>query len=86
MKFDKYLELNKKGLADFHAHTCYCDGDNTPEEMVRSAAEKGLAAFGLSGHGYTTYDESYCMLPEDEARISCTFLSVSNGSFCTGGV
>ena len=67
MKFDKYLELNKKGLADFHAHTCYCDGNNTPEEMVRSAAEKGLAAFGLSGHGYTTYDESYCMLPEDEA-------------------
>lgn len=67
MKFDKYLELNKKGLADFHAHTCYCDGSNTPEEMIKSAAEKGLAAFGLSGHGYTTYDESYCMLPEDEA-------------------
>ena len=67
MKFDKYMELNKKGLADFHAHTCYCDGDNTPEEMVRSAAEKGLTAFGLSGHGYTPYDESYCMLPDDEA-------------------
>ncbi len=67
MKFDKYLELNKKGQADFHAHTYYCDGSNTPEEMVRSAAEKGLTAFGLSGHGYTTYDESYCMLPDDEA-------------------
>ena len=36
-------------------------------EMIRSAADKGLKAFGLSGHGYTPYDESYCMLPEDEA-------------------
>ena len=67
MDFSKYNELNKKGLADFHAHTCFCDGDCTAEEMVRAAAEKGLAAFGLSGHGYTAYDESYCMSLEDEA-------------------
>lgn len=67
MDFSRYLELNKKGLADFHAHTNYCDGDNTPEEMVRAAAEKGLAAFGLSGHGYTPFDESYCMSLEEEA-------------------
>ena len=63
---DKYGELNRKGLADFHAHTNYCDGNNTPAEMVRAAADKGLKAFGLSGHGYTPYDESYCMLLSDE--------------------
>ena len=67
MEFSKYLELNKKGLAEFHAHTCFCDGDCTAEEMVKAAAEKGLAAFGLSGHGYTSFDESYCMSLEDEA-------------------
>ena len=67
MLLEKYGELNRNGLADFHAHTNYCDGNNTPEEMVGAAAEKGLKAFGLSGHGYTPYDESYCMLPKDEA-------------------
>ncbi len=67
MLLEKYGELNRNGLADFHAHTNYCDGNNTPAEMVGAAAEKGLKAFGLSGHGYTPYDESYCMLPEDEA-------------------
>lgn len=67
MNFNKYLELNKNGLADFHAHTNLCDGNNTAAEMVRAAMSKGLKAFGLSEHGYTPYDESYCMLPEDEA-------------------
>lgn len=66
-RLEKYGELNRQGLADFHAHTCYCDGDNTPAEMVRAAADKGLKAFGLSGHGYTPYDESYCMLQAEEA-------------------
>ena len=31
-------------------HTCYCDGKNTPEEMVQSAIEKGLSTVGISGH------------------------------------
>ena len=70
MDFRKYTEWNKDGLADFHAHTNYCDGANTVGEMIRSAADKGLKAFGLSGHGYTPYDESYCMLPEDEAAYA----------------
>lgn len=67
MKFDKYLELNKNSQADFHTHTTYCDGGNSVTEMVEAAFAKGLKAYGLSGHGYTPYDESYCMLPEDEA-------------------
>ena len=27
---------------DLHTHTVFCDGKNTPEEMVLSAIEKGL--------------------------------------------
>ena len=67
MDFSKYLELNKNSLADFHTHTSYCDGGNTAAEMLAGALAKGLKAYGFSGHGYTTYDESYCMLPEQEA-------------------
>ncbi len=48
-------------LRDLHCHTCFCDGKNTPEEMVRSALSKGMAAIGISGHGYTAFDTRYCM-------------------------
>ena len=51
-------------LADFHMHTVFCDGRDTPESMVLSALEKGLEAMGFSGHGYAPYDSDCCMTPE----------------------
>ena len=53
---------------DLHAHTAYCDGANSPEEMVKAAIDKGLTTFGLSGHSYTSFDTSYCMQREDIPR------------------
>lgn len=38
--------------ADFHAHTTYCDGRNSPGEMAAAAFRLGLTDFGLSGHAY----------------------------------
>ena len=35
---------------DFHTHTTFCDGKNTPEEMVLAAIEKGMPRIGFSGH------------------------------------
>ncbi len=55
-----------KSLKDFHIHTTYCDGSNSPEEMVEAAIDKGLKTMGFSGHSYTFFDEAYCMMPEDE--------------------
>lgn len=46
---------------DLHTHTTYCDGKNSPEEMVLSAIEKGLDRIGICTHGYTEFDESYCI-------------------------
>ena len=34
----------------FHTHTTFCDGKNTPEEMVVAAIEKGFVALGFSTH------------------------------------
>ena len=48
-------------LANYHTHTTFCDGKNTPEEVILSAIEKGFSAIGFSGHGYTPYDLRYCM-------------------------
>lgn len=49
-------------LSDFHTHTTFSDGDNTPEEMVLAAIGKGMTAIGFSDHSYTFFDESYCLL------------------------
>lgn len=46
---------------DLHTHTTYCDGNNTPEEMVRAALSQGLSCIGFSGHGYAPYDLDCCM-------------------------
>ena len=49
-------------------HTAYCDGKDTPEEMILSAIDKGLGTVGISSHSYTFFDESYCMQKADIPR------------------
>ena len=48
-------------LANYHTHTSFCDGKNTPEEIVLCAIDKGFTSIGFSGHGYTSFDLRYCM-------------------------
>lgn len=48
-------------LSDFHTHTIFSDGKNSPEEMVQWAINSGLRAIGFSDHSYTFFDESYCI-------------------------
>lgn len=48
-------------LTNYHTHTTFCDGKNTPEEIVLHAIEKGFSAIGFSGHGNTPFDLRYCM-------------------------
>ncbi len=52
---------------DLHTHTVYCDGKNSPEEMVRAALAKGMTCLGFSGHGYAPYDTDCCMSVEGAA-------------------
>ncbi len=51
--------------ADFHVHTTFCDGADSPRQTVLAAIEKGLEAIGFSAHSYTFFDESYCMQKAD---------------------
>lgn len=55
-------------LSNFHTHTSFCDGKNTPEEVVISAISKGFLSLGFSAHGYTPFDLSYCMQNTDAYR------------------
>ena len=39
-----------KPIQNLHTHSTYCDGADTPEEMIETALEKGFTSIGFSGH------------------------------------
>lgn len=47
---------------NLHTHTIYCDGINTPEQMVEAAIAKGFDSIGFSGHSFMTYAD---WVPQD---------------------
>ena len=54
-------------LCNLHTHTVFCDGKNTPEEMVLSAVKLGCQTLGFSGHAPASAlwgHESWCMNAE----------------------
>lgn len=61
-------------LTNYHMHTCMSDGKNTAEEMVLCALEKGFRAIGFSDHGFTRYDDSYCIKDEQAYIVEITRL------------
>ena len=57
-------EANTFRKIDLHMHTVFCDGANTPEEMVAEAVSRGMEAVGVCVHAHTPFDERYCASPE----------------------
>ena len=47
--------------SNFHTHTTFCDGQNTPEEMVVEAIKRGYVILGFSGHSYLEFDKDVTM-------------------------
>ncbi len=47
-----------------HTHTVFCDGKNSPEEMVISAIEKGFACLGFSVHSPMFTPADWTISPE----------------------
>ena len=48
-------------IGNFHTHSTFSDGKNTPEEIIECAIEKGFSSLGFSDHGITEFDIRYCM-------------------------
>lgn len=46
---------------NLHTHTTYCDGADTPEEIISEALEKGFSSVGFSGHSYMHYAPDHSM-------------------------
>ena len=66
MKINDKVEIQDLYTTDLHMHTSYCDGKNSPEEMVQSAIAKGMTCIGFSGHSYVKFDD-YCGMKKEQA-------------------
>ena len=55
--------------SNLHTHSVFCDGKNTPDEIILAAINKGFSSIGFSSHAYTDFDLRYCM-KDTEGYIS----------------
>jgi histidinol-phosphatase (PHP family) len=60
-------------LSSYHTHCTFCDGKNTPREMVERAIELGCAEIGFSSHSPLP-GEDWCI---SEANMSSYFDTIS---------
>lgn len=58
-------------LQNLHTHTKFCDGQDSPEEIVLEAIAKGFDTIGLSAHSFTPFDTSYCLKDEKGYISEC---------------
>jgi len=54
--------------SNMHTHTVFSDGKHTVEETVLAAIENNMVSIGISDHGYTYFDTSYCIQKDDVAK------------------
>ncbi|MBO5879829.1 MAG: histidinol-phosphatase [Clostridia bacterium] len=57
------------GYTDLHTHTNFCDGKDSPEDMVISAIEKGIDTLGILTHSYVEFDLSACIREERQTEF-----------------
>ncbi len=56
-----------KKTADYHVHTAYCDGRDTPGEMAEAADALGFRVLGFSGHSSMPTAPETWMAPDAAA-------------------
>ena len=56
---------------NYHTHTTWCDGKDSPETVVLAAIEKGFGAIGFSSHAMLPEDDtSWVLTPEKAPRYA----------------
>ena len=57
-------------IQNLHTHVTFCDGKNTPEEMVHAAIRMDMDALGFSSHAPLAGQSGWTMSPEDGTAIT----------------
>ena len=65
-------------LQNLHTHTTYCDGINTPEQIILTAIDKGFGSIGFSGHSYMYYSEGHSMSLEGTEKYKAEISRLKN--------
>lgn len=55
---------------NLHTHTTFCDGVNTPEELVGYALSQGCTEIGFSGHSYTDIPDEHPFCMSEEGTLA----------------
>lgn len=62
--FGDYMKYKQ----NLHTHSNFCDGVDTPEELVKAAIEKGFSSLGFSGHSFMHFSPKHSMSIEGTER------------------
>lgn len=65
---DMLCKGTNKVLCNYHTHTRFCDGEDTPDDMVRAALDKNFHSLGFAGHVPTYFPTAFSMSQEN-ARL-----------------
>jgi histidinol-phosphatase (PHP family) len=67
-----------KVTANYHTHTTWCDGRDTPEEVILSAVAKGFSTIGFSSHAMLPESETdWVLTPEKAPRYAAEIRSLA---------
>ncbi len=61
---------------NYHTHSTFCDGKNSPEEMVVAAIEKKFDILGFSGHSMYPFAETWHIPPREHSLYVNTINSL----------
>ena len=61
-------------IQSLHTHATFCDGKNTPEELVHEAIRMDMDALGFSSHAPLAGQSDWTMAPEDVPRYRAEIL------------
>lgn len=62
---------------NFHTHCTFCDGKNTPEEIILSAIQKKFTVLGFSSHSMTPYSSDWHLPPQNHDNYVNTIHSLA---------
>lgn len=54
--------------SNLHTHCNYCDGKNTPRELIEKAVDLGFRSLGFSSHSYTGLNFDECGLTQESSN------------------
>ncbi len=63
-------------ISDLHVHSTFCDGKKSVFEMANAAVDLKMKSIGFSSHGFTDFDDTFCMKKEALPEYISTVNSV----------